>query len=102
MRYLHVCDMSRKVYRGHPEYDPLFKVSAFQRIWSIALIICFLPCCFLVLDESLVHEFEKTKFKVIIITKLVRYGIKTYFVTDVNNYYVIKSIGYSFKAKVYS
>ena len=42
------------------------------------------------------------KSKVKIITKSARCGIKTYVMTDAENYYVLKSIVYTEKTKVYT
>lgn len=57
----------------------------------------FIPGSALSLDESLIRAFGRMKFKVRIITKSARYGIKLYVLTDARTAYVLKVIVYTGK-----
>ena len=57
----------------------------------------FVPGQELSLDETLYRAFERIKFKVRIVTKAARYGIKLYVVTDASTAYVHKVIVYTEK-----
>ena len=50
----------------------------------------FVPRLFLSLFELLVHSFGLMNFKVIIITKMARYGMKIYVRTDYDTAYVLR------------
>ena len=62
----------------------------------------FVAGIFLVLYEPLVHSFGRTNLKVRTITKLARYGIKIFVVTDYDTDCVIKLKVYTGKYKFYS
>ena len=57
----------------------------------------FVPGYALILDESLIRCFGRLKFKVRIITKSARYGIKVYVLADAKTAYVLKVIFYTGK-----
>jgi Transposase IS4 len=52
--------------------------------------------------RSLIRAFGCIKFKVCIITKLARYGIKLYVLTDALNVYVLKVIVYTGASTYYN
>jgi hypothetical protein len=57
----------------------------------------FVPSQQLSLDETLLRAFGRMKFKVRIISKAARYGIKLYVVTDATTSYVLKVLVYTGK-----
>ena len=57
----------------------------------------FVPYYALSLDETLIRSFDRIKFKVRIITKLARYGIKVYVIIDSRTSYVLKVLFYTGK-----
>ena len=95
LRALHVCSLEKQPCQTSAEYDPLYKVkelldsleSRFSRLYN--------PGQKLSLDETLIRAFGQIKFKVRIISKSARYGIKMYVITDAETAFVLKVIVYT-------
>ena len=90
LQALHLCPLDS------PDYnDPAFKV----REWYLKLEerykACYEPGQHLSLDESLIRAYGRIKFKVRIVTKSARYGIKLYVLTCAKTGYVLKTIIYT-------
>ena len=86
MRYLHVCAL-----HGDPtdEYNPTYKVSELLNYLEYRFEKLFVPGRQLSLDETLIQSFGRIKFKVQIISKSARYGIKIYVLTDAATAFVL-------------
>eukprot|EP01006_Ploeotia_vitrea_P057568 TRINITY_DN68190_c3_g3_i2.p1 TRINITY_DN68190_c3_g3~~TRINITY_DN68190_c3_g3_i2.p1 ORF type:complete len:622 (-),score=233.75 TRINITY_DN68190_c3_g3_i2:462-2219(-) len=88
LRALHVCDLERQPQRGTPEYTPEYKIAEFFETLLARSRELFEPGRHLSLDESLVRAFGRISFKVRVVTKSARYGIKLYVLTDAETSYV--------------
>ena len=100
MRYLHVCSLEENEQNaniGDNNYDPAYKVKEFMTNLESRYKKLFVPGQELSLDETLLRAFGRIKFKVRIVTKAARYGIKLYVVTDASTAYVHKVIVYTGK-----
>jgi len=95
LRYLHVCDMHMQPSVNSPEYSPLYKVQEMKDYIEHRSKLAFEAGPYLSLDESLVRAFGRIKFKVRIITKSARYGIKIYVLADARTSYVMKVLVYT-------
>jgi hypothetical protein len=95
--YLHCCSMDNVPVGDN--YDPTYKV---KEIKDYLLEDCynqlFIPGQQLSLDETLIRAFGRIKFKVRIVTKVRRYGIKLYVITDVVTAFVLKVVIYTGKS----
>jgi Transposase IS4 len=92
LSFLHVCDLNKQPNKSDPEYDPAYKVSELQQLLEGRYKRLFIPGQYLLLDETLIRAFGRIKFKVRIITKSARYGIKLYVITDAVTAFVLKVI----------
>ena len=95
LRYLHVCDMATQPSIHNPLYSPMYKVQELIDYLEQRYKLAFEPGPSLSLDESLVRAFGRIKFKVRIITKSARYGIKIYVLADARTSYVMNVIVYT-------
>jgi hypothetical protein len=95
--YLHCCDPDEDGKNNDGEYDPSYKImdlkNDLEKRWSSL----FIPGQQLSLDETLLRAFGRMKFKVRIISKAARYGIKLYVVTDAVTSFVLGIIVYTGK-----
>ena len=82
---------------GETEYDPAYKVAELRDYLQVRYERLFVPGRQLSLDETLVRTFGRVKFKVRIISKSARYGIKIYVLTDSETAFVLKVIFYTGK-----
>jgi Transposase IS4 len=98
LRYLHVCSLEDQPERNADNYDPAYKVEKFKDMLEERLKKLFVPGKNLSLDETLLHAFGIIKFKVRIVTKSARYGIKLYVVTDAETVFVTQIIIYTGKS----
>ena len=80
-----------------PDYNPIYKVDELQKTLETRYNNAFVPYYALSLDETLIRSFDGIKFKVRIITKSGRYGIKVYVLTDARTSYVLKVLFYTGK-----
>ena len=64
------------------DYDPAYKITEIRDYLEDRSNKLFIPGQQLSLDETLLRAFGRIKFKVRIITKAARYGIKLYVITD--------------------
>ena len=94
LRYLHCCSLDHQQLEGE-EYDPAYKVADLRDYIEKRSQSLFVPGQQLSLDESLIRAFGRMKFKVRIISKAARYGIKVYVITDATTAYVLKVIIYT-------
>ena len=94
MRYLHVCALYEPMHDG---YNPSYKIKEFLESLHKRFKRLFEPGRQLSLDEILVRAFRRMKFKVRIISKAARYGIKIYVLTDAATAYVLKVMVYTGK-----
>ena len=89
LRYLHCCHVENQDPRAEG-YDPAYyKVAELRDALERRYTALFEPGQQLSLDETLIRAFGRIKFKVRIITKLARYGIKLYVITDAETAYVL-------------
>jgi hypothetical protein len=95
LRYLHVCDLHAQPSLDSPRYTPLYKVQEFMDYIARHSSQAFEAGPSLSLDESLVRAFGRIKFKVRIITKAARYGIKIYVLADAETSYVLRVLVYT-------
>ncbi|MFM7529124.1 MAG: exonuclease domain-containing protein [Nodosilinea sp.] len=97
LRYLHCCP---SVYHdtASSTYDPTYKIAELRDYLESRYQTLFEPGQELSLDETLIRAFGRMKFKVRIVTKAARYGIKVYVVTDARTAFVLKVIFYTGKS----
>jgi len=95
LRYLHVCDMHAQPSLDSPTYTPIYKVQEFMDYLEGRYQKAFQPGMNLSLDESLVRAFGRIKFKVRIVTKAARYGIKIYVIADAKTAFVLRVLVYT-------
>jgi DNA polymerase III subunit epsilon len=95
LRFLHVCSLVNQPLPSDPGYSPIYKIKEFQDYLETRFTSSFIPGQYLSLDESLVRAFGRIKFKVRIVTKSARYGIKMYVLTDATTAFVLKVIVYT-------
>jgi DNA polymerase III epsilon subunit-like protein len=94
LRYLHCCPVTPPV----GDYDPAYKVSELRDYLEDRYTRLFVPGQQLSLDETLIRAFGRIKFKVRIVTKAARYGIKIYVITDAATAYVLRVLIYTGKS----
>jgi hypothetical protein len=97
LRYLHCCSPTETGVTADGDYDPSYKVGELMKALEVRWNILFIPFQQLSLDETLLRAFGRMKFKVRIISKAARYGIKLYVVTDATTSYVLKVLVYTGK-----
>lgn len=95
LRYLHVCSLHQPL---GEEYNPSYKVKELLEYLEGRFERLFTPGRQLSLDETLIRTFGRIKFKVRIISKAARYGIKLYVLTDAQTAFVLKIIIYTGKS----
>lgn len=91
LRYIHCCSVEPPA----GDYDPVYKVKEVMDYVIKRSNKLFNPGECLSLDETLIRSFGRIKFRVRIISKSARYGIKIYVVTDAKTSYVLKVIVYT-------
>ena len=84
------------------DYDPAYKVAEMKNYLENRYNVLFIPGQQLSLDETLIRGFGRIKFKVCIVTKAARYGIKLYVITDAVTAYVLKVVIYTGKSTYYA
>jgi DNA polymerase III epsilon subunit-like protein len=94
LRYLHCCPVENQN-ASAPDYNPSYKISELKDALEDRFLKLFEPGQQLSLDETLIRAFGRIKFKVRLITKAARYGIKLYVVTDAVTAFVLKVIIYT-------
>ena len=99
LRYLHCCSLESQP--TGDDYDPTYKVAELKDYLEKRFDRLFLPSQQLSLDETLIRSFGRMKFKVRIITKAARYGIKVYVITDAATSYVLRVLIYTGKYTYY-
>ena len=98
LRYLHVCSLEHPgETAGEDSYDPAYKVAELCDYLQQRFHWLFIPGQQLSLDETLIRTFGRIKFKVRIISKSARYGIKIYVLTDAATAFVVRIIIYTGK-----
>ena len=97
LRFLHCCPNVRQDPTADG-YDPAYKVSELRDSLERRYTSLLVPGQQLSLDETLIRAFGRIKFKVRIITKAARYGIKLYVITDAATAYVLRVIIYTGKS----
>ena len=93
---LHCCSVHHQP--SGENYDPSYKVAELRDMLEKKFAKLFVPGQQLSLDETLVRAFGRMKFKVRIVSKAARYGIKIYVITDAETAFVLKVIIYTGKA----
>jgi hypothetical protein len=96
LRYLHCCSMENQPVGE--DYNPTYKVKEIQDYLEDRYNRLFVPGQQLSLDETLIRAFGRIKFKVRIVTKAARYGIKLYVITDAVTAFVLKVVIYTGKS----
>ncbi len=97
LRFIHVCSLENQPERTDQSYDPSYKVKEVSEYLESHYERLFVPGRNLSLDETLIRAFGRIKFKVRIISKAARYGIKLYVITDAETAFVLKVIIYTGK-----
>jgi DNA polymerase III epsilon subunit-like protein len=97
MRYLHCCPAAPQDPTA-PDYDPAYKIAEFRDTLEERFTKAFCPGQQLSLDETLLRAFGRIKFKVRIVSKAARYGIKIYVITDARTAYVLRVLIYTGKS----
>ena len=95
LRYIHCCSVEHQP--TGDDYDPTYKVAELKEYLEKRYSRLFLPSQQLSLDETLIRSFGRMKFKVRIVTKAARYGIKVYVITDAATSYVLRVLIYTGK-----
>jgi hypothetical protein len=70
-------------------YDPAYKIAEIRDHLKERYTHLFTPGQQLSLDETLIYAFGRMKFKVQIVTKAEKYGIKIYVITDAVTAFVL-------------
>jgi hypothetical protein len=97
LRYLHCCSVENQDPTAEG-YDPAYKVAEMKEYLEDRFTRLFLPGRELSLDETLIRAFGRIKFKVRIVTKAARYGIKVYVITDATTAFVLRVLIYTGKS----
>jgi hypothetical protein len=84
LRYLHCCPVANQ--------DHTYKIAEVRDCLEARYIRLFVPGQHLSLDETLLRAFGRIKFKVRIVTKAARYGIKIYIITDATTAFVLRVV----------
>ena len=95
LRYLHCCSLAEQPSKNDIGYNANYKVKELTDALETRYVKVFNPGQQLSLDETLIRAFGRIKFKVRIITKSARYGIKIYVVTDAVTSFVLRIIIYT-------
>lgn len=101
LRFLHCCPAINQD-PSSATYDPAYKVAELRDYLEDRSQRLFVPGQQLSLDETLIRAFGRIKFKVRIVTKAARYGIKIYVITDAQTAYVLRVVFYTGKATYYN
>jgi DNA polymerase III epsilon subunit-like protein len=101
LRYLHCCPVENQD-RTAEDYDPSYKVAEVRDYLEDRYMRLFVPGQQLSLDETLILAFGRIKFKVRIVTKAARYGIKIYVITDAATAFVLRVLIYTGKSTYYA
>lgn len=96
LRYLHCCPVVNQDPSAE-NYDPSYKVAEVRDYLEDRYQRLFVPGQQLSLDETLIRAFGRIKFKVRIVTKAARYGIKVYVITDAVTAFVLRVVIYTGK-----
>jgi hypothetical protein len=96
LRFLHCCPVENQDSTAD-NYDPIYKVKEVKDYLESRYDRLFSPGQQLSLDETLIRAFGRIKFKVRIVTKSARYGIKIYVVTDAVKAFVLRVLVYTGK-----
>jgi Transposase IS4 len=94
LRYLHLCEMKEQN-PNDESYDPAYKVAEFRDYLEKRYTLLFIPGQQLSLDKTLIRAFGRIKFKVRIVSKAARYGIKVYVITDARTAFVLRVLIYT-------
>ena len=97
LRFLHCCPAVNQDPSAET-YDPAYKVAELRDYLEDRYQRLFIPGQQLSLDETLIRAFGRIKFKVRIVTKAARYGIKVYVITDAKTAYVLRVVFYTGKS----
>ena len=92
-----MCSLDSDVQPQDGPYNPMVKVSELMEKLTNRFSKMFIPGQALSLDETLIRAFGRIRFKVRIISKSARYGIKLYVLTDAATAYVLRIIPYAGK-----
>ena len=98
LRYLHCCAIDNQPASDASDYDPAYKIAEMRDYLEDRYTRLFTPGQQLSLDETLIRAFGRIKFKVRIVTKAARYGIKVYVVTDAVTAFVLRVLIYTGKS----
>jgi Transposase IS4 len=101
LRYLHYCPVQNQDHSAD-DYDPSYKIAEVRDYMENRYLKRFVTGQQLSLDENLIRAFGKIKFKVRIVTKAARYGIKIYDITDASTAFVLRVVIYTGKTTYYS
>jgi hypothetical protein len=94
--YLHCCPVQNQDHNAD-NYNPSYKIAKVQDYLENRYLKMFVPGQQLSLDETLIQAFGRIKFKVRIVTKAARYGIKIYVITDATTAFVLRVVIYTGK-----
>jgi hypothetical protein len=94
--YLHCCSMENQLVGDN--YGPTYKVKEMKEYLEGQYNRLYIPDQQLLLEETLIWALGRIKFKVHIVTKAARYGIKLYVITDAATAFVLKVVIYTGKS----
>jgi hypothetical protein len=98
LRYLHCCPAVNQQGSTAADYNPAYKVAELRDYLEDRYKRLFFPGQQLSLDKTLLRAFGRIKFKVCIVSKAARYGIKIYVITDARTGYVLRVLTYTGKS----
>jgi hypothetical protein len=98
--YLHCCPVENQDSTAD-SYDPIYKVKEVKDYLESRYGRLFSPGQQLSLDETLIRAFGRLRFKVRIVTKSARYGIKIYVITDAVKAFLLRVLVYTGKTTYY-
>ena len=81
MKALYICCID-SLKSGDPVYDPNIKVVEFKEALESKFCSLYIPGRNLSVDETLLRAYGRIGFKMRVVTKAARYGIKMYVATD--------------------
>jgi hypothetical protein len=99
--YLHCYPVQNQDHSAD-NYNPSYKIAEVQDNLENRYLKLFVPGQQLSLDETLIQAFGRIKFKVRIVTKAARHGIKIYVITDAATAFVLWVVIYTGKTTYYS
>ena len=87
-RYIHLRDTQRQPERGHPEYDPLYKLRPLIDLCHRSFLAGYTPGRDLSIDEAMIKYKGRVFFRQYMPKKPVKWGIKVWMLAEAGTGYV--------------